>query len=112
MIEHHKISRRTYFVIFGALLVLMFLTVAAHSVDLGPLLNITIAMIIAIAKTVLIILYFMHVRFNSRLTQLMAGASFLFLLILFGFTMADYLARGWPPEPGGPLSLLLHSWLG
>lgn len=91
--------------VFAGLLILMIMTVGARFVNLGPALNAAVAVTIAIAKTVLIVLYFMHVRFSSRLTQVFVGAAFMWLLILFFLTMGDYLARDWPPA-SGPLSLL------
>ena len=106
MIEHHKISKRTYYLIFAALLVLMVMTVAARFVNFGATINVLIALTIAIAKTVLIVLYFMHVRFNERLVQVFVGAAFLWLIILFVLTMGDYVVRDWPPALEGPLSML------
>jgi cytochrome c oxidase subunit 4 len=85
----------------------MVMTVAARFVSFGSTINVLIALTIAIAKTVLIVLYFMHVRFNERLVQVFVGAAFLWLIILFMLTMGDYLARDWPPAPVGPLSMLL-----
>jgi cytochrome c oxidase subunit 4 len=41
------------------------------------------------------VLYFMHVRWSSRLTWVVAASGFFWLLILFGLTMADYVSRGW-----------------
>lgn len=96
--EHKHISLRTYILTFVALMVLMVMTVGVHFIDLGPTLNAGIAVAIAIAKTALIVMYFMHLSVSSRLVQLFAAAAFLWLLILFGFTMGDYFARGWPPE--------------
>ncbi len=92
--EHHVIPIRTYLLIFAALFVLLILTVLASLIDIG-IFNIVLAMTIAIVKAVLIILYFMHVRYSSRLTWLFAGAGFLWLAILLGLTMADYIGRRW-----------------
>lgn len=100
--EHHVVPLRVYVTIFVSLLVLMFLTIAARFVNFGPQFNVLIAMVIAIAKTALIVLYFMHVRYNSRLVQIFAAATFLWLVILFAFTIGDYLARDWP-DPARPL---------
>jgi cytochrome c oxidase subunit 4 len=97
--EHHIIPKRTYYLVFATLLVLLILTVLAGLIDLGVL-NIIIAMTIAVTKAVLIILYFMHVRYSSRLTWVFAGAAFLWLSILLGLTMSDYISRPWLPFPG------------
>jgi cytochrome c oxidase subunit 4 len=50
---------------------------------------------IAGTKALLVILFFMHVRWSTRLTWVVAGSGFFWLLILFGITMADYMSRGW-----------------
>ena len=52
---------------------------------------------IAVAKTMLVILFFMHVRWSSRLTWVVAGSGFFCLLIMFTITMTDYMSRGWVP---------------
>jgi caa(3)-type oxidase subunit IV len=48
-----------------------------------------------VAKALLVILFFMGVRWSSRLTWVVAGSGFFFLLIMFSITMSDYLTRGW-----------------
>ncbi len=103
--KHTHISRGTYYRVFAALMVLMVLTVAAwwvekNLIELPGWLAVTIAMSIAIAKTVLIVLYFMHVKISSRMTQVYAAGAFVWLIILFVITMGDYVARGWPPQAG------------
>ena len=50
---------------------------------------------IALTKAALVILFFMGVRWSSRLTWVVAASGFVWLLILFGITMSDYLSRGW-----------------
>jgi cytochrome c oxidase subunit 4 len=50
---------------------------------------------IAVTKAALVILFFMGVRWSSRLTMIVAASGFVWLLILFGITMSDYLSRGW-----------------
>jgi cytochrome c oxidase subunit 4 len=99
---HHVIPLSVYNKVFAALFVLFILTVAAAYVDLTKYwepLNIIVAMTIAVAKALLIILYFMHVRFSSKLTQLFAMAAFIWLGILFLFTMGDYFSRPMLPDP-------------
>jgi cytochrome c oxidase subunit 4 len=44
---------------------------------------------------VLVLLYFMHLRYSSKLTWLFAGAGFVWLLIMIGLMMTDYISRGW-----------------
>ena len=79
---------------FGALIVGTALTVGAAEVDLGALNNV-VMLAIACTKALLVILFFMHVRWSSRLTWVVAASGFVWLLILFGITMTDYLTRGW-----------------
>ncbi len=102
---HGHISRGTYYRVFVALMGLMVLTVAAwwvekNLIEMPGWLAVTIAMSIAIAKTVLIVVYFMHVKIGSRMTQIYAAGGFVWLILLFVITMVDYLARGWPPQSG------------
>jgi cytochrome c oxidase subunit 4 len=85
---------RTYYLVFAALMVLLAATVAMAEIDLGPL-NVLVAAAIATAKALLILLFFMHVRYSEPLTWLVAGAGFFWLAILFVLTISDYISRGW-----------------
>jgi cytochrome c oxidase subunit IV len=96
-VSEHVVSRKTYFLIFAALMVGTVLTVAVAFVDLG-LFNDVVMLSIAVAKALLVILFFMHVRYSGRLTALAVASGFLFLFILMGIVLADYIARG--PLPG------------
>lgn len=96
----HISPKSTYYTIFGSLMVLTVLTVSVAFVNLGAL-NFPVALSIAILKATLVILFFMHVKYSSRLTQLICGVSFFFLVVLFGLTLTDYLSRGWFAAPGG-----------
>ena len=91
----HTIPKKTYYLIFAILMVLLALTVAVAYVDLGRTLNIIIAMTIAVVKATLVLLYFMHVRYSSRLTWIFVAAGFFWFLILVGLTFSDYASRGW-----------------
>ena len=95
----HIVSRTTYFAIFGALIVLTFATVGVAKVDLGEW-NVVVALSIAVAKATLVILYFMHIKYSKRLTQLVVAAGFLWLLLLLGLTLSDFLTRDWYNLPG------------
>ncbi len=97
--NHHIPSIRTNLQIFVALLVLLFATVGAAYLPLGPL-HFPIAMAIAAAKAVLIALFFMHLLYGHRLTIVVFAASFLWLSILIGITLTDYLTRGSLDIPG------------
>ena len=90
----HIAPVRMYYAIFAALIVGTALTVIVAFFDFGFMNNV-IMLAIAITKALLVILFFMHVRWSSRLTWVVAGAGFFWLLILFGLTMADYMSRGW-----------------
>jgi cytochrome c oxidase subunit IV len=94
--SEHIVSRKVYFGIFGALIVLTFITVLVARYDFGRL-NAIVAMTIAVIKATLVVLYFMHVRYSSRLTQVIVVSGFLWLFIMIAFTLSDYLTRtGWP----------------
>ena len=82
-----------YYMVFGALIVGTLLTVAAAKVDMGALNNV-VMLLIACTKATLVILFFMHVRWSSRLTWVVAMAGFFWLLLLFT-VLGDYISRGW-----------------
>ena len=90
----HHVPMSTFNVIIILLMVLLVLTVIAAFIPLGEM-NMIVAMTIACIKALLVILYFMHVKFSSRLTKVFVSASFLWLAILFGLTFPDYISRGW-----------------
>lgn len=94
MSAHGESHLKLYAAVFATLLVLTFVTVWVAEHDFG-LLNTPIALGIASFKAGIVVLYFMHVRWSSRVTWLFAGAGFVFLLILLGFTLSDYVTRGW-----------------
>lgn len=87
-------SARTYIFNGVALLAFLALTIAAAYANLGPL-NTAVAMAIAFAKGVLILLFFMHVRYSKPLLWVFVGAGFFWLGIMLVLAMSDYLSRGW-----------------
>ena len=94
--SEHIVSRNVYYLIFGALLVGTALTVAAAWYDLDwifPGANTVVALTIAVVKATLVVLYFMHVRYSSRLIWVVVVAGFFWLGIMFALTMTDYLSR-------------------
>ncbi|HVL68651.1 MAG TPA: cytochrome C oxidase subunit IV family protein [Vicinamibacterales bacterium] len=93
-VAHHVAPVRLYLAIFGALLVGTVITVVVAFFDLGALNNV-VMLAIACAKALLVVLFFMHVRWSSRLTWVVAASGFFWLLILFVLTMSDYMSRGW-----------------
>jgi cytochrome c oxidase subunit 4 len=90
--EHQITSRRTYFFVYLALLVLLLATVGAHYLNLGVF-NFIITLAIAAIKALLVILFFMHVRLSDTTTKLFVGAGFIWLAILIGLTLTDYFTR-------------------
>jgi len=90
----HVAPKSLYYLIFGALMIGTALTVGAAFVDMGALNNV-VMLAIACTKALLVVLFFMHVRWSSRLTWVIAASGFVWLLIMFGFTLADYMSRGW-----------------
>ena len=92
--SEHVVSRKTYFVIFGALLILTAVTVWVANFDLGRW-NAIVAISIAVLKATLVVLYFMHVRYSSKLTWVFVGAGFFWLAIMVALTLSDYMTRGW-----------------
>lgn len=104
--EHHIVPVSLYVKVIVILMVLLIITLGAAAVDFsqyGPALaplNIVIAMTIAIIKAVIIILYFMHVRFSSKLVWVFAGAAFYWVIILFVLTLTDYMSRSMTYHPG------------
>jgi cytochrome c oxidase subunit IV len=94
--SQHIVARQLYYQVFAALLGLTLLTVGIAFLDLGPL-NTIIALIIATAKALLVILFFMHLRYSTGLTWIVVGAGVFWLLLLMTITVSDYLTRGWLP---------------
>lgn len=99
MKTHHIVPVKVYVSVFAALLVLLAITVAASYVPLGRF-NVVIALMIAIAKTFLVMLFFMHVRYSGRLIWIYVGVGFFWLGILLALTLSDFLTRWWPPFLG------------
>jgi cytochrome c oxidase subunit 4 len=90
----HIVSKNLYYGIFAALIVLTGITVWVSGLDLGPL-NTPVALLIAVTKATLVVLYFMHVRYSTRLTWVVVLSGVFWLGILFVLTMSDYLSRTW-----------------
>jgi cytochrome c oxidase subunit IV len=90
----HIVPTRVYYTIFAILIVCTLLTVLIASVDLGAL-NTVAALTIAVFKAALVVLYFMHVKYSTRLTWAVVVGSVFWLGILLVLTMSDYLTRGW-----------------
>jgi cytochrome c oxidase subunit 4 len=91
---HHVVTPKVYVVILFALLAGTALTVWASFVDLGPW-NPVIALAIATSKASLVVLFFMGVKYSSKLTKLTVFAGIFTFLILISMTLTDYFSRAW-----------------
>ena len=89
----HVVSIKVYAAVFAALIGLTLLTTAVAFIDLGGDTNAIAALTIAICKALLVILFFMHARYSSRLTWVFASAGFFWLMILLTLTISDVLTR-------------------
>ncbi len=93
--SEHIVSIKVYLAIFAALMVGTALTVWAGFQDFPGPLNVIIALTVACVKATLVVLYFMHVRYSSRLIWVVVASALFWLGILFALTFSDYLSRGW-----------------
>ena len=89
---HHVTPFKTYMVIYVSLLVLTVITVAISRVELGVL-NMPVAMLVASVKAALVVLWFMHQKYENNLNRVVFASAFFFLLLMFGFTAADTFTR-------------------
>ena len=96
--SEHVSPKSVYYSIFGALMVLTTATVLAAYVNLGSF-NAPVALAIATFKATLVVLFFMHVKYSSRLTKLTVVLSLFFVAILFAETLMDYATRGFLTPP-------------
>lgn len=92
--EHHIVGPRIYGLILLALLVLTAVTTGVAFINLGVF-SPVIALAIAVIKATLVILFFMHVKYSSRLVMLTVGAGFFTFLVLITMTLSDYMSRAW-----------------
>jgi cytochrome c oxidase subunit IV len=90
----HILPKRLYYTIFGILMLCTYLTVQIALFDLGPL-NAIAALTIAVFKATIVVLFFMHVKYSTRLTWLVVTGSVFWLFIMLALTMSDYLTRAW-----------------
>jgi len=89
----------TLVTIYLALMACTGLTVLAAMHDFGSM-NTPVALGIAVFKASMVITFFMAVRYNTPLTKTVVISGFLWLLILFGLGLNDYLTRHWMGVPG------------
>ena len=92
--QHHLVPTRVYYSIFAVLMLLTGVTVTVAYVDLGPW-NTVAALAIPCFKAMIVVLYFMHVKYSTRLIKLTVIAGLYWMGIIFALTLGDYLTRAW-----------------
>jgi len=92
--EHHIVPPRIYIIVGTILLIFTATTVWASYLELGVF-NPIIALFIACVKATIVVLFFMHVKYSSKLTKLTVGAGLFTFLTLIAMTLADYFTRAW-----------------
>lgn len=96
--SQHIVPQKTYLMVFLSLIGLTILTTAVSYIDLGPF-NTVAALVIALSKMLLVVMFFMHMRQSSGLVRVVFLAGFFWLALLIAFTMTDYRTRSWTPSP-------------
>lgn len=92
--SEHILPKRMYLTVWGILMGLMVLTAVLSRVPMGRELNTVIALIIAAIKASLVLLFFMHLKYEDyKISAAVFVAGFFWLVIFFGLTLADYLTR-------------------
>ena len=93
--SEHILSSKLYVGIWITLLCLTVITAGVSFIDLGPL-NTVVALVIATFKALLVVLFFMHVKYASEKgTKIVVVAAVFWLFILLALSMADYVTRLW-----------------
>jgi cytochrome c oxidase subunit 4 len=93
--SEHIMSSKFYYTIWITLLCLTGITAAVSFVDLGPF-NAVVALVIATVKALLVVLFFMHVKYTSeKLTKIVIASAIFWLFLLLALSMADYATRHW-----------------
>jgi cytochrome c oxidase subunit IV len=99
--SEHIVPIRIYIMIFLVLMVGTALTVAAAFVDFPWRFNTIVALTIATVKATFVVLYFMHVRYSTRLVWVIVASALFWMAILFAFTLSDYFTRDWLSTQSG-----------
>src|ERR1700684_3095282 len=92
--QHHVTPLIVYVVVVGALLVFTALTVGASYIEMGVW-NPIVALAIGVVKATLVVLFFMGVKYSTKLTKLTVFAGLFTFMALIGMTLADYFSRAW-----------------
>jgi cytochrome c oxidase subunit 4 len=90
--SEHIVPKSTYYTVFSLLMLGTAITVAVAFLDLGAF-NTVVALAIACTKAALVVLFFMHVKYSTRLTWAVVAGSIFFLFIMLALTFNDYLTR-------------------
>ena len=96
--QHHIVPVRVYLAVIAVLFVLTAVTVWAAFLDFG-FLNTVVAVGIAVIKALLVVMFFMHLKYSARILWLYAGAGAVFFLIMIAFLLSDYGSRDWMTRP-------------
>lgn len=88
--KHHIVSIKTNLIILGLLVTFTFLSIAITQIDLGPL-AVAAALLFAVLKSILIVFYYMHLKFENKMYSLFGGVVLLTFLIVIILTFLDYL---------------------
>jgi cytochrome c oxidase subunit 4 len=94
----HVVPKKLYILVFAALIVLTGLTTGVAFINLGKW-NTVAALVIAVCKASLVVLFFMHLRWSSNLLRIVVASSLVWLAILIGLTLSDVFTRDWTPVP-------------
>ena len=94
----HVVPKKLYILVFAVLIVFTGLTTGVAFINLGKW-NTVAALVIAVCKASLVVLFFMHLRWSSNLLRMVVAASLVWLAILIGLTLSDVFTRHWTPVP-------------
>lgn len=97
--SEHIVTKKQYSYVFGILLILTLTTTWVSYIDLGKL-NVVVALLIAAVKSILVVLFFMHVYWSTKLTKLVITSGLAWMGLLLWLTLTDIFTRGWLPFPG------------
>ena len=89
----HIVPKLVLLKVFGGLIVLTIVTVAAAYVPLGPL-NVPVAIGIATAKASLVVLFFMHLKYDNPVNALTFTIGTIFVIVFVTITLLDTAFRG------------------
>jgi cytochrome c oxidase subunit IV len=96
----HILPKKVYILVFAILIAFTTLTTGVAYIDLGPF-NTVVALAIAVCKASLVVLFFMHMKYNPGMTRIVLAAALGWLAILLALTLSDVNTRHWLPVPEG-----------